>query len=160
LAFHVPAETIMTALTNVHDDAVLAERMLETIHGAENRLKKERKQSRAKAAQGSATLLASAVEWCGERAFLDIPSLLASVLTRRNDMLVFSCDAFTVSIYMSPLLDLSRVARARQDLTAYVDADGLHLRWRSGGLNLRSREDREAERIFMHLRARPASAAA
>jgi hypothetical protein len=160
LAFKVSAETIMTAVVNVPDDTVLASRMVETVQAAERKLKTEKRRGRAQAAQESANILASAVEWFGDRAYLDLPSIFASVLTRRDDLLSFTCDTFSVSVYMGPLLDLSRIARTRVDLTGYVDAEGLHLRWVSGGLNLRPQEDRDAQHIVMALRARATPIAA
>ena len=103
-AFEVPAETIMGALESVPDDTALAERMLETILTAEKRLKLGKKEGRASSAQASANVLASTAIWEGDKAHLDMLSLLASVLTRRQDMLVFITEEFTVSVYMAPLL--------------------------------------------------------
>jgi hypothetical protein len=152
-AFHVPAETIMHAVDSVlRDDVDLAARLLETTRRAEDKLRKHGKEARVRAAQASADALASAVRWQGERAYVDMVSLLASVLTRRNVLLVFTCDAFTVGVHMSPLLDLAKIHRVRHDLSGWVDADGLHLRWgRRGGLNLRPQEDPDAARVVLSL---------
>lgn len=159
-AFQVPAETIMSALESVHDDRALAEKFLETIMRAEDLLRKARRERRTKGAQESASVLASSVKWNGDKAIVDMPSLLSSVLTRRQDMLVFTCDEFTVSVHMAALLDLSKIARVRADLTGFVDHDGIHLRWKSGGLNLRSQVDPKAEKIFLHLPPRVPAVAA
>lgn len=159
-AFHVSAETIMTSVESTHDDRALAERLLETILRAETILSKARKERRASAAQASAATLASTVRWQGEKALVDMLCLLASALTRRQDMLVFTGDDFTVSIPMAPLLDLSKLARARIDLTGFVDRDGIHLRWKTGGLNLRSQEDPKAEKVIVHLPPRVPAVAA
>lgn len=159
-AFMVPAETIMGALESVQDDRVLAERFLETIMKSEMVLRKARKQRRAKVAQESADILATSVKWSGDKASVDMPSLLAAALTRRQDVIVFTGDDFTVSIPMALLLDLSRIARVRADLTGYVDRNGLHLRWKSGGLNLRSQENPKAEKIIVHLPPRVPAVAA
>lgn len=159
-AFQVPAETIMKALESVHDDRALAEKFLETIMRAEVLLRKARKDRRNKTAQDSANILATSVKWNGDKASIDMPLLLSSTLTRRQDMLVFTSDDFTVSVHMAPLLDLSKIARARADLTGFVDKHGIHLRWRTGGLNLRSQEDPKAEKIFLHLRPRVPAVAA
>ena len=48
----------------------------------------------------------------------------------------------------------------RDNLTGYVDAYGLHLRWGRGGLNLRRPLHRDAEKIVMALPARAAELAA
>lgn len=160
-AFHVPADTIMGALESVHDDAALASKFLETTQRAEALLRQERQANRARSAQASADALASAVVWQGEKAFIDMPSLLSSALTRRQDLLVFTCDAFTVSVRMDPLLDLMRVSRVRADLSGWVDKDGVHLRWgRAGGLNLRTQRDADASKVVVNLPPNKAAVAA
>lgn len=156
--FCVTTGTIVTALENVQDDAALAVRLLETIRKAEALQRDTRKTARATAAQASADALASMVKWHGEEAHFDMASLLSSALTKRNDLLVFTTDSFTVSFYMSPLFDLARLKK--KDLTAFVDAKGLHIRWKTGGLNLHSQIDRDADRIVMSLPARTAAVAA
>ena len=158
--FCVTTGTISTALDNVPDDAALAVRLLETIRKAEALQRDTKKTARATAAQASADALASMARWDAEkeRAHVDIVSLLSSSLTKRNDLLVFTTDSFTVSVYMSPLFDLAKLKK--RSLTAFVDAQGLHIRWGSGGLNLRPQMDREADRIVMSLPARTAAAAA
>lgn len=157
--FCVTTETIVTALENVQDEAALAVRLLETIRRAEALQRDTRKVARATAAQASADALASFAKWDGEKAQVDIGSLLSSVLTKRNDLLVFTSDSFTIAVYMSPLFDLAKLRK--RDLTAFVDAEGLHVRWRTGGLNLFPRTDAKADRVVMSLqpRVRAASAA-
>ena len=151
-AFHVEPETLMSALDSVPDDEALACKLLETIFKAESILRKQRKEERARAAQVAASAHARAARWQGERAILDMGALLAHTLTRRNDLLVFICEgAFSVGVFMAPLLDLAKIARVQADLTGWVDRHGLHLRWASGGLNLRSQEDEDAERIVLVL---------
>jgi len=158
--FCVTTGTIVTALENVQDDAALAVRLLETIRRAEALQRDQRKVNRAKAAQASADALASMAKWDGEKEKInvDMISLLSSCLTKRNDLLVFTTDSFTVAVYMSPLFDLAKLRK--KDVTAFVDADGLHVRWRTGGLNLRSQVDAEADRIVMSLPPRVRAVAA
>jgi hypothetical protein len=160
LAFRVPPQTIVEAVDSVSDDRSLATRFVETTIRAEALLRKQREQDRARAAQQSADVLACATEWKGNRAHLDITSLMSSVLTRRNDMLLFIGDQFTVGISMAPLLDLAKIARVRSDLSGFVDATGLHLRWKTGGLHLRSQIDPKAAKIMVHLPSAPASVVA
>lgn len=117
-----------------------------------------RAQCRAEAAQKSADLLGGTAHWTGDIAIIDIIALLATTLTRRSDQLVFTCDAFTVAIPMARLFDLSGLRRG--DLTAYVDAKGLHVRWRTGGLNLRSTNEVRAPMIIVSLPGTLTSAAA
>jgi len=150
--FCVTTSSIVTALENVQDDAALAVRLLETIRRSEAMQRDLRKANRAKAAQASADALASMARWDGEKVHLDMASLLASTLTKRDDLLVFGCGEFTVAVYQAPLFDLAKLRR--RDLTAFVDAEALHVRWKTGGLKLRSQADAHAERIVMSLPAR------
>ena len=152
-AFHVSVETIASALESVpHDDAALASKLLETIRRAEALVRRHQRESRRRSAQASADALSSATRWKDDRAQLDLPSLLSSALTRRDDLLVFQCDTFTVAVHMAPLLDLAKVHRVRHDLSGWVDATGLQLRWgRGGGLNLRPQDDPSAARVILHL---------
>ena len=75
-------------------------------------------------------------------------------------MLLFISDHFTVGVSMALLLDLAKTARMRPDLTGFVDAEGLHLRWETGGLDLRSQSDPKAVAIAVHLPPLPGVAAA
>jgi hypothetical protein len=152
-AFHVSAETIVGALESVYDDAALATQLLETIRRAEVVLREHRRDSRTRSAQASAEALATAVQWQGDRAHVDMPSLFASALTRRDDLLVFTCeDVFTVGVYMAPLLDLAKIHRVQGGVSGWVDAEGLHLRWgRAGGLHLRPQEDADAAKVILAL---------
>jgi hypothetical protein len=85
---------------------------------------------------------------------VDIVSLLSSTLTSRQDHLVFEYRGEDVSIPMTLLYDLARLERA--DLTAFVDETGLHVRWVTGGLNLRSQPDAHADCVRVHLPPRQA----
>jgi hypothetical protein len=151
LAFQVPPQAIVEAVEKITDDRSLATRFVETTIRAEALLRKTREENRSRAAQQSADVLAAATQWEGNRAHLDMTSLLSSALTRRNDMLVFVGEQFTVGIWMAPLLDLARIARVRSDLTGFVDADGIHLRWKCGGLHLCPQGDARTAKIFVHL---------
>jgi hypothetical protein len=161
-AFHVPVETLMNAVEGERDGGSVCTKLLETLRQSEAILRHDRRERRMRAAQASAEALASAVVWRGERAYVDMPSLLASALTRRDDMLAFAFDDdTTVAVYQSPLLDLAKIARVRDDLSGWVDRDGLHLRWgRAGGLNLRPQEDADARKVMLCLTAKAAARAA
>lgn len=161
-AFCVPATTIMDCVEGVRDDNAFASRMLETIMRAEHVLRKTRRDSRARSAQTSADVLARTVRWEGERAVLDMPSLLSSALTRRDDLLVFLGADFSVAVSQAHLLDIARIQRARVDLTGYVDRHGLHLRWKTGGLNLLPQRGTslKADRILFCLPPMPVIVAA
>jgi hypothetical protein len=145
----VTTETITQTLASVEDDSVLAARMLAAVKKAEASQRDLKKEGRARAAQAAAETLASRAIFDGERVQLDLPALLASVLTKRTDLIVFICDDFTVSVPQAILFDLARVKL--RDLTGFVDAKGLHVRWRTGGLNLRPTTDPQAGRIVLSL---------
>lgn len=156
--FCVPTSTITTSLENVPDDAALAVRLLETIRRAEAMQRDLRKCNRSKAAQASADALASMAKWQDGKVYVDMPSLLSSALTQRNHLMVFTADDFSVAVYQSPLFDLAKLRK--KDVTAFVDAQGLHIRWKTGGLNLRPQTDNDVDRIVMSLPARGSAVAA
>jgi hypothetical protein len=156
--FCVTTDTITNALESVQDDSALSVRMLETIRKSEATQRDLKKVGRAKAAQASADALASMATWDGERVQIDLLSLLSSVLTKRQDLLVFTTDDFTISVYQAPLFDLVKLKR--RDLTAFVDGKALHIRWKTGGLNLLSQIDPHADRIVMSMARNQAAVAA
>jgi len=152
----VPKETITKTLEAVSDDA-LAEQMLKLVSTSLARQRANKKEGRAKSAQAAADALASRATWDGDRVQLDLPALLSSVLTKKQDMVAFTCEDFSVAVYQSPLFGLAKLKL--RDLTGFVDAQGLHLRWRTGGLNLRSQVDPHAGRVVMNLSPKKAEAA-
>ena len=148
-AFGDTAETILARVDGTTDDAALAALLLKNIRNAEANKRAIKRDARATAAQAAADALAAAVTWDGDRARVNIQALLASSLTKRGDLLVFTCDDFTAAIPQASLLDLVRLRR--RDLSGFVDAQGLHIRWKTGGLNLRSQVDPSADRIVLSL---------
>ncbi len=156
--FCVTTGTIESALACTSDDFALACKLLETIRRSEAIQRDHRKAARAKAAQASADALASMARWENGKVHVDMLSLLSSTLTKRNDLLVFTTDDFTVSVYQAPLFDLAKLRK--KDVTAFVDAQGIHIRWKTGGLNLRSQTDADADRVVMSLPARVCAAVA
>lgn len=154
-AFAVTREKFLSAVAKVEDDEKLASLLLGSIKEAQCDGRASKVEARNLSAQQSADVLGSAVQWGGNAASVDVVSLLASVLTRRGDMLVFACASFTVAVYMDPLIALAKLERT--DLTAFVDANGFHVRWNGGkgGVNLRPKElDRDAFQVFVNLAAR------
>lgn len=152
-SFHVPTRVIIDAVQGVKDDGALATKFLETIVRAEAILRQNRKDRREEAAHSSAAAIGSVAQWDGEKATVDILSLLASALTRRNDLMVFVCDGFEIGVNQAILFDLARLKR--RDLTAFVDPKGLHVKWSSGGLNLYPQSNSKAERVVVPLPAAP-----
>jgi hypothetical protein len=156
--FCVTAGSLQTALDNVPDDSALACRLLETIRQSAALQRDRRKAGRAETAQASADALASVATWSGDQAEVDILSILSSCLTKRQDLMVFTTGTFTIAVYQAVLFDLAKLKK--RDLTAFVDAKGLHIRWKTGGLNLVSQIDGKADRIVMSLPAKVAAVAA
>lgn len=157
-AFHVPVRVILDAVQGVKDDDALATKFLETIVRAESLLRTRRKENRARAARESAQNIGSVARWDGEKVWVDILCLLASALTRRNDVMIFSGDGFEVGVRQSLLFDLARLKR--RDLSAFVDANGLHVVWDSGRLNFYPHPPSNSDRVVVPLPAMPAERAA
>ncbi len=157
-AFHVPVRVIIDAVQGVRSDEALATKFLETIARAETLFRQKKKEDRARSAQASAEAIGTMAEWDGSKAKVDIVSLLASALTRRNDLMVFAFDGGSIAVHQSVLFDLARLKRT--DLSAFVDVRGLHVRWSSGGLNLYPQFDLKAEKVVVPLPAMPVVVAA
>ncbi len=159
LLFQVSPDKLRGAIDGIADDTELANKVLGTIADKEESARDTRKDTRAKVAQSAADALANAVRWEGHRAHLDVTSLLALSIERKA-LLVFAGDAFTVGVYMAPLVDLAKIKRVRADVSGWVDAEGLHLRWGRGGTNLRPRADPDALKVIVRLPAKAAFVAA
>jgi hypothetical protein len=157
-AFGVSLRSFQQAVGRVDDDQELSRRVLDNISTTTKQGRHQRQQTRAKVAQQSAGILGAVAIWSDDRAELDVPSLLACVLTRPNDMLVFVSDTFVVGVRMGHLFTLRKLRR--RDLTGWVDANGLHIRWTTGGLNLRPSTEPHATRVILPLAARSATVAA
>jgi hypothetical protein len=149
-ALNVSVASFEVVVSSV-DDARLAHRLVDEITRANRDHRSARAAERARAAQQSADIIGRTAKWEGDRANVDVRDLLASALTHRHDALVFACDAFTICIPMAPLFDIARLKRV--DLSAFVDAEGLHIRWRSGGLNFKSTkaDPKRSGTISVHL---------
>jgi hypothetical protein len=155
--FAVRPDVIASALEKEADDVSMAEKLLGSIVDAEDRKREKRTDTRAREATAFAEALAGSVRWQDDRAHFDALMLLDSAPLGRKAFLVLECPAFTVGVAMSVLLDLAKIDRVRADLTGWVDADGLHLRWKSGGLKLRSRMQADAPTALVRLPARTSS---
>lgn len=157
LAFGVSLHAFQEAIVKVDDDVELSIRVLDGIRRAAQSERSQKYESRVKSAQQSAEILGAVAFWREDRADVDVTSLLSCALTRRADMLVFVADNFAVGIRMAPLFDLRKLCRV--DLTGWVDAKGLHVRWSSGGLNFAPAMDPHAQRIIVPLAGRARVAA-
>lgn len=157
-AFQVPVRVLIDAVQGVKDDASLATKFLECVCRAETFLRQRRKENRARSAQVAAENIGATAQWDGEKVRVDVLQLISSALTRRNDLLVFVGEGFSIGVHQSVLFDLARLKR--RDITAFVDAEGLHVRWSSGGLNLYPQSDPKAEKVVVPLPAAPVVVAA
>lgn len=156
-AFGVSVDAFREAIATVEDDVELSIRMLDGIRSASKDQRRAKYETVVKSAQQSAEILGAVAFWRGDRAEVDVTSLLSCALTRRDDVLVFVADKFAVGIRMAPLFDLRKLGRV--DLTGWVDAKGLHVRWSSGGLNFFPTLDPHAARIIVPLAGRARFAA-
>lgn len=156
-AFGVSRTTFIQTVTKIEDDTELAIRVLDGIRRATSGDRKQRYTSRVTSAQQSAEILGTVSRWHHDGCEVDMPSLLASCLTRRQDLLVFVSDLFAISVRMAPLFDLAKLQRS--DLTGWVDAKGLHIQWATGGLNFSPATDPQAARVIVPLAVRARIAA-
>lgn len=157
IAFGVSLQAFQEAITRVDDDVELSIRVLDGIRRASKSERSHKYEQKVKSAQQSAEILGAVAFWRGNRAEVDVPSLLSCALTRRDDLLVFVSDTFAMGIRMAPLFDLKKLNR--MDLTGWVDMRGLHVRWSSGGLNFVPAMDPHAQRIIVPLAGRARVAA-
>jgi len=156
-AFGVTENAFTQAIEGVDDDVELALRITDGLRRASSKYRARQHEERARSAQQSAEILGAIAQWNGERAEIDVLSLLSSALTRRQDMLIFVADRFAVGVRMAPLFDLRRLGR--WDVSGWVDARGLHVRWSTGGLNFYPVMNPHAERIIVPLAGRARIAA-
>jgi hypothetical protein len=157
-AFGVSEAAFTCGIASEPDDAKLARRLFAEAKRAGRETRAARTAQRTRSAQEAADALGGTAQWEDAHAKVDVRSLLGSALTTRGDALVFESATFTVAIPMQRLFELARLRRS--DLSGYVDAHGLHIRWASGGLNFISvKLDPKASTITVNLRARTTVAA-
>lgn len=152
-SMNVSPETFRESLMLVDDDNELIRQLRTTIERQRTKSRARRNAERINMAQSSASLLASVGKWIGEELHFDLISVLGACVTNPRDLLVFVGEEFEVAIPMRVLIGLDRLDR--WDLRAYVDAEGLHVRWGDrGALNFASRPDPWAIRITFPLPVR------
>jgi hypothetical protein len=158
--FHVDPIAFMVALILPEPDEQIVRRLLTTVKSFERRRREKKAAGKVSSAQESANQLGADAIWENERAHLDMSTLFASLVTKSKALLVFAEQGFEVAVYMQALLGLTKLKK--QDLTGWVDAKGLHVRWNGGkgGLDLKPQIDRDAERITVTLSPRTVAIAA
>ncbi len=101
-----------------------------------------RRVTAAEVARRAASALGGTVRWTEQGAVLDVDLLLGDVLADHAKRYIeFKGAEFTATIERALLARTTLVQRLFIDVVAYVDADGLHVRWRGGrgGYNWRPR---------------------
>lgn len=106
---------------------------------------------RDRRAEQAAARLIAASRTDGDRVVLDAGLLLGPVSAGPHDYLAFDLDAVRVAVPRRPMARGRVVLRGFLDLAAFVDASGLHLRWRAGrgGLNIRPQLPRRDDHLLL-----------
>ncbi len=123
-------------------DELVARRVTARLAARREIDQKQKSQEGAEVAMRAAITLGRTVRWTAQGAVLDVDLLLGDVLAdRAMKYLEFTGAEFTTAIERSTLAQTGLVRRLFIDVAAYVDADGLHVRWRGGrgGYNWRTR---------------------
>jgi hypothetical protein len=96
----------------------------------------------AKVAMRAATRLGATARWAEEGAVLDVDLFLTDVIADAARRYVVFTDAveLRVGVKRTLLVAVARLRRIHIDLVAFVNAAGLHFRWKGGrgGYNLRA----------------------
>jgi hypothetical protein len=123
-------------------DEIVARRVRARLRGRRELDQKQKAQEDAEVARRAANALGGTVRWTEQGAVLDVDLLLGDLLADREKKYVeFKGPDFTTAIERGLLARTALVQRLFIDVAAYVDADGLHVRWRGGrgGYNWRAR---------------------
>ena len=84
-------------------------------------------------AMRAATMLGRTVRWTEHGAVLDTDLLLGDVLADRGKKYIaFKGEGFTTAVERDTLARTASLRRVFIDVAGYVDAEGLHVRWRGG----------------------------
>jgi hypothetical protein len=83
-------------------------------------------------ARQAARHLGELARWERERVFLELDLLLGEVLGTSAAYLVFAASSFEVALSRRKLMEVRSVFAHRTGVVLFVDAKGLHLRWRDG----------------------------
>ena len=114
-------------------DEVVAPRLRARL-GRRRELEQERKaQDDTEIAARAAAMLGRTVRWTEQGAVLDTELLLGDLLADRAKKYVsFTGDGFTTAVEREVLAKTALLRRLFIDVAAYVDAAGVHVRWRGG----------------------------
>ena len=169
-AFRTTVPEYLAALEAVGDDAKLARQLLASIKARQGKDSEKRARDVGEAAQEAADKIGHAARWVGDRATLDLAKLLEGALSGKNDFLEFASPnldpperiplapkGWTVSVPQAPLLRFKALGKRVKGATAYVDKNGLHVRWKTGGLNLRAGHGAKGWAVAVNLPVRAES---
>lgn len=158
--FGVDAEKIRASVDGVSDDGSLVKRLLSQIDAAQRKQRDEKTNGKIDTAQRSANALAEfSAYWRGAEAHFDFSRVLSEVVTLQRSHVTFIGDGWTTAISMRRLLDIAKLRR--EDLSAFVDAKGLHVRFgKVGQLNLWPETAAPSDAIVFPLPVRNAEALA
>lgn len=148
-AFGISGDMLRAGIAGVDDDARMARRLLVEIDRARKEGREAKVRERIRKAQEAADAVGGSAKWREDCAELDLALLLSDALTSREDVFVFSCEAFTIAARMAPLFRFRQLRR--RDAWAFVDAHGLHLRWPTGGLNFPPCTEPKAPKVVVNL---------
>ena len=135
----VPVATLEAAA--YVDDAELAPHLEAMLRQREEISRRARTNTTAERASTAATRISRSATWEKDLVRIDPALLLGDLLAdTSNKYVAFSFDEHDITIDRAKLGDVSRIISSKTypDRSAYLDASGLHLRWKSGrgGLNL------------------------
>ncbi len=123
-------------------DEVVAPRVTARLARRRELDQERERQEDSEVALRAAASLGATVRWTEHGAVLDTDLLLGDVLAdRRKKYIAFTGEGFTTAVERDTLARTASLRRVFIDVAAYVDAEGLHVRWRGGrgGYNWKAR---------------------
>jgi hypothetical protein len=133
-------------------DEVVARRVKARLAARRELDQKQKAQDDAEVARRAASALGGTVRWTEQGAVLDVDLLLGDALADHSKRYIeFTGPDFTTAIERGLLARTALVQRLFIDVAAYLDAEGLHVRWRGGrgGYNWRARFVAPADRAHV-----------
>jgi len=167
-AFGYPgqAQSFRENVSRLEDENV-GKRLLGQIKAHKAKLAEARVVDVGANAQKAADAVGASATWAGDRATIDLGALLEGALSSRSEFIEFANPAgWTVKVPQEPLFRLKALRATVKNATAYVDKDGLHVRWirnlaqelgwkPAGGLNLVAPPSAKGWTAVVNLPARP-----
>lgn len=156
LAAHLVAYPELTAdlgvpLDTTKDDAELGLELAPVVGKYKRACSRAALAERDRRAEHGAAQLISTSRPDGERVVLGAGLLLGPASAGTHEYIAFELEAVRLAVPRRLLARARVVLRGLLDLAAYVDAAGLHLRWRGGrgGLNIRPQLPRRDDHVLL-----------